>query len=136
MEKLKKPLKDRIGFSKEHRKREFEALMSQIRCVRLIDYEDSIVLARTILDAADEEDLGHIASRPHILIALTRNGSVEVERKGQDTVCFVTVSKYPGRQQIVDEGSCKVHDPSGAIYEAAAAGISYVVGLYDEFYKR
>jgi hypothetical protein len=107
--------------------------MSQIKGVRLNDYEDGIVMARTILDAAQDEEIGHITARPHILMTLSREGFVEVTREGDSTKCFVKIRKIVKDRAVVDNGSCEVYDPSGVIFEAAKSAVTHVKSLHEEY---
>lgn len=119
------------------RRRAYVDLAESIRGIKLSPYEDSTVMARTILDAASEEENAAFITRPHIAIVLREGGSVKIERKGSSVACKVEMPQLQLRAStLIDFGSCSVDDPDGSIYAAASESNQYVTSLFNEFGKK
>ena len=136
MEQLRKPSTNKPNTLDSRQRREYQLLASQIKGVHLIDYEDCVVVARTILDAAQDEGVGDVSARPHILLAFSRHGSVNITRQGSQTICSVSMRKAKRGERgkySLDKGFCEIHDPSGAVFQAASSSLDYVKKLFMEY---
>lgn len=122
------------------RRRLYFELMQSIKNVKLEPYEDATIMARTILDAASEEDNAIAITKPHIAIVLREGGRVTLTKSGNESVCTVEMMgrlKESGRytKTFVGSGRSSVSDPDGSTYSAGKAALGYVTALFDEFAK-
>lgn len=116
-------------------RREYQAMESRAKDIRPADYEDAMVIARTVLDAASDEEIGHINARLHIFLLLYRGGSVSVKRNKNKTICTVNLTKKTSKGIISDVQSCEIQDSTGEIYSAVNSASGYVSALIKEFKK-
>lgn len=116
-------------------RREYHAMESRAKEIRPAEYEDAMVVARTILDAASDEEIGHVSARLHIFLLLYRGGSVCVKRSKNKTICTVSLSKKTSKGLAPDVQSCEIQDPTGEIYSAVNSASGYVSVLIKEFKK-
>jgi hypothetical protein len=113
--------------------RDYKSLSAFADDVKLMPYETTTVLARSILDAASEEENASLCARPHVAIPVSRGGVVFVQRVGEETFCHVTKVKDKRYKKTIEYGSCSIYDPDGKIYESAKSAVDYVTSIFQQY---
>jgi hypothetical protein len=132
MNKLKKTVFNVNNPMSYSRKREYDALSLQFKKMPLADYEDATVFARTILDSASDEDVGHISSRPHIFMVISRGGRVQITKEDNRAKCTVHLRRSYKQRWKITSGTCDFYDPNGVIYAAATDAVQHISKMIED----
>lgn len=120
---------------KASRRREYNYFNERSRDTNLVPYEDATVIARTILDAASDEEFGSVSARLHIFILMSKRGTLSIKRERGRTICCTKTWKIASGKRCSEEGEESIEDSLGEVYEAAISAHEYVKALIREFGK-
>lgn len=116
---------------------EYLHFKKSVAAIRLLPYETPEVFARSILDAASEDESPDIRARIHVALPVARGGSVQVHRHKGQTICFVIcrrLGRIIGNEEYIS-GRSSIPDPTGRIYESARKASDYITELFQDFSK-